>query len=104
MWHKAYSAYPQAYFVVCEKWVDRNIAGADRSAMLVEGAVRFLWPKVVLQPASGKNTAVSDEVLTRLGVYTAGGHHRDILEATRHGVWFVKKQKHLPTLTKGWPK
>jgi len=88
--------------VICEQWVDRNIRGADRSPLLIEGAVRFLWPSVVLQPASGKNTAVSDAVLKKLGVYTEGGHHRDITEATRHAVWYCKKIKHVPTLRAGW--
>jgi len=104
MWYYALVPGRTYDVVVCEKWVDRNIPGADRSAMLIEGAVRFMWPKVVLQPASGKNTAVSDLVLKRLGAYTAGGHHHDILEATRHGVWYCKKQRHLPTLRKGWQK
>ena len=90
--------------VVCEKWVDRGIRGADRSPMLIEGAVRFLWPDAVMQPASGKNTAVSDLALKNLGVYTTGGHHHDIREATRHGVWYVKNQRHLPTISLGWPK
>ena len=90
--------------VVCEQWVDRNIRGADRSPLLIEGAVRFLWPEVVLQPASGKNTAVSDQALKNLGVYTVGGHHHDIREATRHAVLYCKKQLHLPTITVGWPR
>lgn len=98
-----YDGYSPVDIVVCEKWVDRGIRGADRSPMLVEGAVRFLWPDAVMQGASGKNTAVSDLALKNLGVYTAGGHHRDILEATRHAVWYVKNQRHMPTLLKGWP-
>ena len=99
-----YERWHDADVVVCEQWVDRNIRGADRSPLLIEGAVRFLWPEVVLQPASGKNTAVSDQALKNLGVYTVGGHHHDIREATRHAVLYLKHQHHMPTLKAGWPK
>jgi len=106
MWYYALVPGRTYDVVVCEKWVDRNIAGADRSAMLIEGAVRFLWPKVVLQPASGKNTAFPDLNMGNLGFYKSdfrGDHHGDRWEALRHGLWWVKKQKHLPTLIKAFP-
>lgn len=92
--------------VVCETFVNRNIPGADLTPVLIEGAVRYLRPDTVLQPAAGKNTAVPDEVLKRLGLYDlgTGDHHQDRREAARHAVWFLKKNKHLPTLKKGWPR
>lgn len=93
-------------FVVCETFVNRNIPGADLTPVLIEGAVRYLRPDTILQPAAGKNTAVPDEVLKRLGLYDlgTGDHHQDRREAARHAVWFLKKNKHLPTLKKGWPR
>lgn len=92
--------------VVCETFVNRNIPGADLTPVLIEGAVRYLRPDTILQPAAGKNTAVPDEVLKRLGLYDigTGDHHQDRREAARHAVWFLKKNKHLPTLKKGWPR
>jgi len=92
--------------VICEQWVDRNIAGADRSPMLIEGAVRFLRPDVVLQPASGKNTGFPDTNMFNLGFSKAdfkGDHHGDRWEALRHALWWLKKQKHIPTLLKAFP-
>lgn len=93
--------------VVCEKFVNRNIAGADLTPLLFEGAVRFLVPDVVLQPASGKNTAVPDTSMNNLGFSKkefAGDHHADRWEATRHVLWYLKKNLHRPTLEKGWPR
>lgn len=92
---------PEADIVVCERYVVFNRAG-DPSPMLIEGVIRYLYPDVVLQPASGKNTAVSDTALKRLGLYSTKGHHHDEREATRHAVWRLKKLKHLPTLRLGW--
>lgn len=91
--------------VVCEQFVNRNIPGADLSPLLIEGAVRFLYPSVVLQTASGKNTAVSDEALNSLGftkTMFGADHHADRWEALRHAVWYLKKQRHRPTILTGW--
>lgn len=93
--------------VVCEKFVNRNIAGADLTPLLFEGAVRFLVPDVVLQPASGKNTAVPDTAMNNLGFSKkefAGDHHADRWESLRHSIWYLKKNLHRPTLEKGWPR
>lgn len=96
-----------AHVVICELFVNRNIPGADLSPLLVEGAVRFLRPDTVLQGAGGKNTAVPDRVLNNLGFTKdmfGKDHHADRWEALRHAVWYLKKQKHLPTLKAGWPR
>lgn len=91
--------------VVCETFVNRNIPGADLTPLLIEGAVRFVRADTVLQPASGKNTAVPDSALENLGLLDVGrgDHHQDRREAARHAVWFLKKNKHLPTVKAGWP-
>lgn len=80
--------------VVCEQFVDRQVMGADRSPLLVEGAVRFLWPGVVLSPPSGKNTAVPDAILKKLGLWDFGtaDHHNDRREAARHAIRYLKNQ------------
>lgn len=85
--------------VICEHFVNRNIKGADLTPCFIEGAVRALWRNAVLQPASGKNTAVPDDVLRRLGLYDfPGDHHHDRREAARHVVWYLKARYHKPTL------
>ena len=86
-----------ADIVVCEKWVTYNSAG-DSSPQLTEGVIRFLRSDVVLQPSSGKNTLVPDEVLKRLGYWNTSGHHRDALEATRHALVYLAQARHKPTL------
>ena len=92
---------PASDITVCEKYVVFNRAG-DPSPLLIEGVVRYLRPDVVLQPSSGKNTAVPDKVLKRLGLWSTAGHHRDEREAARHGVWYLFKNRHKPTLKTGW--
>lgn len=85
--------------VICEHFVNRNIKGADLTPCFIEGAVRALWRDVVLQPASGKNTAVPDHVLKRLGLYAfPGDHHHDRREAARHIVWYLKSRYHQSVL------
>ena len=81
--------------VVCEKFVDRQVMGADRSPLLVEGVVRFLWPDVVLQPASGYKSQMPDEVMEKLGFSSksfGGDHHKDRWSALRHGLLYMKRQ------------
>lgn len=93
--------------VVCEQFVNRNIAGADLTPLLIEGVVRFMFRDVVLQPASGKNTAVTDEAMKRAGFDKSlfkGDHHQDRWEALRHGLWYLKRHKHLPTLNAMYPR
>lgn len=93
--------------LVCEKFVDRQIRGADRMPLVIEGAVKALWHSrgvpIFWQPASGKNTAVPDTSLKKLGLYNfPSDHHHDQREAARHAVWYLKSQRHIPTLRAGW--
>lgn len=90
--------------VIVETFVNYGRPGADLSPLLIEGVVRYTYPDAVLSPASGKNTAVPDAVLKRLGLYTPGDHHRDRTEAARHAVRWLKSSKHIPTLKAGWSK
>lgn len=92
---------PDSDVTVCEHYVVFNRAG-DPTPMLIEGVIRYLRPDTVLQPSSGYKTAVADEVLKRLGLWTTEGHHADMRSALRHGIWYLKKSKHLPTLRAGW--
>ena len=79
--------------VVCEQFVDRQVMGADRSPLKIEGVVQFLWPDVVLQPASGYIQAVPDEILKKLNLWDFGrDHHQDRRSAARHAIRFQKNQ------------
>lgn len=95
-----------AEHVVCETFVNRNIAGTDLTPLLIEGAVRYMRPDTILQPAAGKNTAVPDSALENLGMLDIGqgDHHLDRREAARHAVWYLKRMRHMPTIRAGWPR
>lgn len=94
--------WPEPDIVVCEQFIDWNRPGADRTPLRIQGAVEYVYRDVVLQPASGKNTAVPDPVLKRLGLYEDKSHHHDVREARRHAIVYLKHHKHIPTLKAGW--
>ena len=86
-----YKVQPLIDYVVCEQFVKyKNVA--DTSPLLIEGVVRYLWPKAVLQPASGKNKTVPDSILKKYGWYNDNSHHHDVREAIRHAIFWLKKQ------------
>lgn len=87
--------------VIVEQFVDMQIMGADRSPLLIEGAVRFLRPDAVLSPPSGYKKAVPDEVLKRMGFWFTGDNHNDRNSAARHVLRHLRKN-HLPTAEAGW--
>lgn len=87
---------PEADYVVCEKYVTYNKA-SDPSPLLIEGVVRYLYPMVVLQPSSALSM-ISEKDLKELGLYSSEGHHRDQNSALRHALYFLRKERHLPTL------
>ena len=94
----------RTHTVIVEQFVHFKAVQIETTPILIEGAARFLFPDAILSPASGKNTAVSDDVLKRLGLYFPGDHHRDRTEAARHAVRWLKNQRHVPTLKGGWSK
>lgn len=77
--------------VVCEKYVVYNAAG-DPAPLLIEGLVGYIWPNTIFQPASGKNTAVPNEILEAQGWWDDSSHHADVRESGRHVVYWLKKQ------------
>lgn len=92
---------------VIEGYEVRRGQAGDPHGLEVIGAVKFwltdngLLPPVI-QPAGGRKVAVSDDALKRMGLYFSGEAQRNLREAVRHAVWYAKKQKHRPTLLKGW--
>lgn len=96
--------------VVCEHFVPYgNKRAMDIGPAYVEGAVQaFYWPqgiRVILQRASGKNSAVPDRVMRVMGAMFegSGDHHGDRREAARHGLMYLKHSGHQPTLMKMFP-
>lgn len=87
--------------VIVEQFVDRQIAGADRTPMLIEGAVRFLRPDAILSPPSGYKQAVPDRVLKQFDCWFEGDHHNDRRSAARHALRWLRSN-HMPTAKKGW--
>lgn len=86
-------------YVVCEDFIQWNKL-SDPSPLRLIGAVQYIWPDVILRPA-GKRTIVSVEALKENGMYVAGGNHRDVTEAIRHGIsWLMKDMGHAPTQRK----
>ena len=96
-----YNRILSADIVVCEQFISWE-PRADSTPRLIEGIVRYLRPDTVLQPSSGYKTAVSDDVLKRLGLWTTEGHHADSRSATRHLIMYLKNNLHRPTLEAGW--
>lgn len=72
------------------------------------GLLEHLWGgTVILQQAAGKNSAVPDAALERLGFTKdlfPGDHHQDRWEALRHGVRFLKNDSHIPTIEVAFPR
>ena len=96
-----YNRILSADIVVCEQFISWE-PRADSTPRLIEGVVRYLRPDAVLQPSSGYKTAVSDDVLKQLGLWTTEGHHADSRSATRHLIMYLKNNLHRPTLEAGW--
>ena len=92
--------------VIVEQFVHFKAVQIETTPVLIEGAVRFIWPNAVLSPASGKDTAVPDWAMDNLGFSRAdfgGDHHADRYQACRHAIRWLKNQGHKPTLEVGWP-
>lgn len=93
---------PKFDHAVVEHFINRNRFGADLSVVAAEGAIRTRLLQsgkpFTLQPAAGKNSMVPDKVLKGLGMWFTGDHHHDRTEAARHGLLWLKRQRHRPTL------
>lgn len=104
-----YDLHPELV-VVSEKFVLRssNQFVANVEPVRIEGVMLALWgsDRVVYQQRSDK-TLVDDRVLKRHGLWQTGKEHgwvdgRDVNDAIIHGLAFLKKAHHRPTLRKYW--
>ena len=82
--------------VVCEQFRLYR-AAADPSPLLIEGVIRYMWPKTVLQRANEKEIA-SKTRLKKLGVWSSEGHHADAGSAVQHAYAYLLRQRHEPTI------
>lgn len=90
--------------VVCESFTLRpSVKFPDLSPVYIIGALEVLSSQypIVYQPPSSKPLC-TDTVLKRLGMYQVGKPHAN--DAIRHGIIYLRKQNHMPTLLAGWPK
>lgn len=98
-WWKTHPPYD---VLVAERYIPRGGVPQNNSGD-PQGVLGFLAPyNPVLQTPAGRLKGVSDAVLKRLGLYLPGERLRNAREAVRHSVWYLKNQRHRPTLVKGW--
>jgi hypothetical protein len=65
---------------------------ADSSVKITIGAIRAVFPDAKAQRAAGYKQIATDEMLKGLGWYKTGGHHKDIVSAARHALYYIIKQ------------
>lgn len=95
-----------AYFVVYEEFIPREGRhGVGTDAPEVIGALRYWarkrWIAAVPQPPAGRMKAVPNEVLDKFYKFS-GNKDRNVKEAFRHSLWYLKSALHIPTIKKGW--
>lgn len=93
-------------FAVYERFIPREgVHGVGTDAPEVLG-VLLHWANehdllAVPQSPAGRKKAVPDKVLDKFYQFS-GNADRNVKEAARHAVWYLKNAKHLPTIRKGW--
>jgi hypothetical protein len=97
-----WETHPPYDVLVAERYIPRG-GTPQKNAGAPLGVLGFLDQfNPVLQTPAGRAVSVSDAVLKRLGLYLPGERLRNVREAVRHVVWYLKNQRHRPTLVKGW--
>lgn len=88
--------------IVCESFSLREgIYGADLSPVSIIGALEALYPTTEIVYQEPKLKPLCDnERLKRLGLYVPGKDH--MMDAVRHGIIYLRNNKHKPTLEAGW--
>lgn len=90
--------------VVCESFTLRtSVKFPDLSPVYIIGALEALSsPKTITYQPPTSKPLCSDDVLKRIGMHLPGKGHAN--DATRHGIIYLRNQKHMPTLELAWPK
>lgn len=88
--------------IICESFTLREgVYGVDLSPVYIIGALEALYPvhDIIYQSPSMKPLC-DDQRLKSMGLYEAGRGHA--MDALRHGIIYLRNQKHKPTLEAGW--
>jgi hypothetical protein len=88
--------------IVCESFTLRpGIHGANLSPTYIMGALEALYKDfdIIYQEPKLKPLC-DDQRLKKMGLYRSGQPHAN--DATRHGIIYLRNNRHMPTLLKGW--
>jgi hypothetical protein len=93
--------------IVSEKWKERNIKGADRTPVYIEGYQFGLWYVPIKRGEAGEKNGVvvyqypevkelvTDEFLKSQNLWTPGKPHQ--MDALRHAIAYLRNNRHRPT-------
>ena len=90
--------------IVCESFdLREGVHGVDLSPVYIIGALEALYPtavnKIIYQKPSQK-ALCGDDRLRKLGLYESGRPHAN--DAVRHGIIYLRNNKHAAILKEGW--
>jgi hypothetical protein len=101
-WYKRVESFYNWDFVVCESFTLRpSVKFPDLSPVYIIGALTALQERnsIIYQQPQQKPLC-DDSRLKSMGFYKPGlGHAND---AIRHGIIYLRNNRHMPTLKKGW--
>jgi len=88
--------------IVCESFALREgVYGADLSPVSIIGALEALYPTTELIYQEPKLKPLCDnERLKKMALYLPAKPHG--MDAVRHGIIYLRNNKHKPTLEAGW--
>ncbi len=101
-WYKLVQPSYNWDFVVCEDFTLRpSVRFPDLSPVYIIGALTALQgPENIIFQQPHQKPLCDDSRLKIMGFHKPGlGHAND---AIRHGIVYLRNQKHVPTLMKGW--
>jgi hypothetical protein len=101
-WYKSEREIWNWDMVVCEDFTLRmNVKFPDLSPVYIIGALEaFEWPDKPTYQQPTQKPLCDDDRLKVLGFHKPGKGHAN--DAIRHGIIYLRKSRHMPTLKKGW--
>lgn len=90
--------------IVCESFdLREGVHGADLTPTYIIGALEALYPRAVVPTIYQKpsqKALCGDDRLRKLGLHTPGKPHAN--DAVRHGIIYLRNNKHATILKEGW--
>ena len=88
--------------IICESFTLREgIYGADLTPVSIIGALEALYPTTELIYQEPKLKPLCDDTrLKKMGFHIPGKPH--MMDAVRHGIIYLRNNRHKPTLEAGW--